>query len=199
MSATAAHRAAAPRSVDTAIGRAALAGSVDLLALEPGTALACRDFDHETVFSAPGLELRFDVRDVAWHATSAAATFVLGRAHLDGRSASAEEIDRTLAEDMRPWARLGGRFALVRVDLAAGEVVLATDRFAVWPLGWSRKGPCIAFSDRADGVPLLEERQLDLQALFDYVYFHVIPAPRTVFRGVHRLEPATELAFRRSR
>ena len=42
-------------------------------------------------------------------------------------------------------------------------------------------------------MPLLEERQLDLQALFDYVYFHVIPAPRTVFRGVQRLEPATAL------
>jgi asparagine synthase (glutamine-hydrolysing) len=184
---------ATARSQATSLPPSLVAGSIDLLALEPGVELACRDFDHETVVSAPGLDLRFDARRVAWHATPAAVTFALGRVRIDDRPASADEIDQVLAADMQPWHRLGGRFALVRVDLAAGEVLLATDRFGVVPLAWSRKGPCIAFSDRADSVPLLEERQLDLQALFDYVYFHVIPAPRTVFRGVQRLEPATAL------
>ncbi|MGZ8254661.1 MAG: asparagine synthetase B family protein [Burkholderiaceae bacterium] len=175
-----------------ALPRSALAGSVDLLALEPGVEFTCRDFEDETVISAPGVDLRFDARYVEWHASSFAVTFLLGAIRLDGRAAGAAQVDRLLAEDMRPWSRLGGRYALVRVDLAAGEVLLATDRFGVVPLAWSQDRSRIAFSDRADGVPL-DERELDPQSLFDYVYFHVIPAPRTVFRGVHRMEPATAL------
>jgi asparagine synthase (glutamine-hydrolysing) len=45
---------------------------------------------------------------------------------------------------------------------------------------------------------------VDPQAIFDYLYFHVIPAPRTAFKGVHRLEgghalvadPARDLRIR---
>jgi asparagine synthase (glutamine-hydrolysing) len=42
-------------------------------------------------------------------------------------------------------------------------------------------------------VPTASTAALDDQAIYNYVYFHVIPSPRTVFRGVSRLEPASEL------
>jgi asparagine synthase (glutamine-hydrolysing) len=38
---------------------------------------------------------------------------------------------------------------------------------------------------------------VDPQAIFDYLYFHVIPSPRTVFQGVHRLPPGTALVRER--
>jgi asparagine synthase (glutamine-hydrolysing) len=31
--------------------------------------------------------------------------------------------------------------------------------------------------------------EIDPQAIFDYLYFHVIPSPRTIFKGVYRLPP----------
>ena len=74
-------------------------------------------------------------------------------------------------------------------------MTLATDRFSVFPLCCSIEGPRIAFSDRADSVPHRSPRDIDPQAIFNYVYFHVIPAPRTIFRGVQRIEPATSLRF----
>ena len=37
-------------------------------------------------------------------------------------------------------------------------------------------------------------QDVDPQAIFDYLYFHVIPAPRTVFKGVQRL-PAGHVAL----
>ena len=89
--------------------------------------------------------------------------------------------------------QLRGRFAFVHIDLKRSAVTLATDRFGVFPLCWSIEGSRIAFSDRADSVPYRSAREIDLQAIFNYVYFHVIPAPRTIFRGVQRLEPATRL------
>jgi len=72
---------------------------------------------------------------------------------------------------------------------------LITDRFSVWPLCWSQNGSRLAFSDRADSVPIHGSRDLDPQALYNYVYFHFIPAPQTAFLGVQRLEPATRLRF----
>ena len=93
------------------------------------------------------------------------------------------------------WEQLRGRFAIVHIDLTRGAVTLATDRFGVFPLCCSIEGSRIAFSDRADSVPYRSPRQIDPQAIFNYVYFHVIPAPRTIFRGVQRLEPATRLRF----
>ena len=93
------------------------------------------------------------------------------------------------------WDQLRGRFAIVHINLAQSAVTLVTDRFGVFPLCCLIEDSRIAFSDRADSVPQTGPREVDLQAIFNYVYFHVIPAPRTIFRGVQRVEPATKLSF----
>ena len=93
------------------------------------------------------------------------------------------------------WDQLRGRFAIVHINLKQSAVTLVTDRFGVFPLCCLTEGSRIAFSDRADSVPQTGPREIDLQAIFNYVYFHVIPAPRTIFRGVQRVEPATKLSF----
>jgi asparagine synthase (glutamine-hydrolysing) len=86
----------------------------------------------------------------------------------------------------------GGRFAVVLVDLQAARVQMATDRFGTWPICWAATDVTLHFSDRADTVAL-PGRQIAPQALFDYLYYHCIPAPRTVFEGVYRL-PAGHMA-----
>lgn len=89
-----------------------------------------------------------------------------------------------------------GSYALVIVDLPARSVLLATDRFSTHGLCYHCDGDRISFSSRADSVPATGDAQLDPQALFDYLYFHVIPAPRTVFKGVSRLPQGTSLWFK---
>lgn len=79
-----------------------------------------------------------------------------------------------------------GRFAVLLVQPAAGRVFMATDRFATWPICLAQEGDTLHLSDRADTVPL-PGRTPSAQALFDYIYHHCIPAPRTVFEGVQRL------------
>jgi len=88
-----------------------------------------------------------------------------------------------------------GPFAVVIVDLRTGAVIGAVDRFSICSLCHATKGSRLAFSDRADAVPLPGAREIDPQAIFDYLYFHVIPAPRTIFRGVRRLEKGHVLSF----
>jgi asparagine synthase (glutamine-hydrolysing) len=86
-----------------------------------------------------------------------------------------------------------GRYAVICLDLAKRRAMLATDRFAAWPLCYAVDGARLAFSDRADRMPLNARPALDPQAIFEYLYFHMIPAPRTVFRGVRRLDAAQVL------
>jgi asparagine synthase (glutamine-hydrolysing) len=70
-----------------------------------------------------------------------------------------------------------------------GVQMLAVDRFATRTLCYRRQGERLEWAERADAWSGAEPA-LDPQALFEYVYFHVIPAPRTVFAGVHRLPAA---------
>jgi asparagine synthase (glutamine-hydrolysing) len=37
--------------------------------------------------------------------------------------------------------------------------------------------------------------EIDPQAIFDYLYFHVIPSPRTIYKGIYRLPPAHYALF----
>lgn len=82
---------------------------------------------------------------------------------------------------------LRGAFALA-LPVGKDEWLLAVDRFAIQTLCWRIREGQLAFSARADDLAdLLPACGVDLQAIYDYLHFHVIPSPRTVFEGVSRL------------
>lgn len=83
--------------------------------------------------------------------------------------------------------RVQGDFA-VALPLEDGRMMMAVDRFAVRSLCWRVVGGELQHAARADTLAALQPRaQINLQALFNYLYFHVIPSPLTVFEGVWRL------------
>jgi asparagine synthase (glutamine-hydrolysing) len=90
--------------------------------------------------------------------------------------------------------RLKGRFSVVLLRPDEREALIASDRFATWPMCYDAAGAVLAFADRADAVPT-GRRALRLQSLFDYFYFHMIPAPATVFDGVERLPAGSILSW----
>jgi asparagine synthase (glutamine-hydrolysing) len=83
-----------------------------------------------------------------------------------------------------------GSFAVVILDISHRTALLATDRFGLCSLCFSQQGARLAFADRADAVARQGPREYDPQAIYDYLYFHVIPAPRTIFKGVQRVPAA---------
>jgi asparagine synthase (glutamine-hydrolysing) len=92
-------------------------------------------------------------------------------------------------------AEVDGDFAAGLAD-PAGRAFLAVDRFAIRTLCWRVVDGHLHFAERADELAALPPRaEIDPQAVFDYLYFHVIPSPRTIFKGVHRLPPAHCLWF----
>ena len=92
-------------------------------------------------------------------------------------------------------ADVDGDFAAGASD-DRGRAFLAVDRFAMRTLCWRVVDGRLHFAERADDLAALEPRAgIDPQAVFDYLYFHVIPSPRAIFQGVHRLPPAHCLWF----
>ena len=87
-----------------------------------------------------------------------------------------------------------GMFAIVLVDERRHRVVMARDRLGIKPLYISRLPGRIRF---ASTLPALVagggvDTELDPVALHHYLSWHsIVPAPRTILRGVEKLPPAT--------
>ncbi len=98
-------------------------------------------------------------------------------------------LDRMGAEAAAASAQ--GVFA-VALQLDAGRRFMATDRFGICTLCWRMVDGQLHVAERADTLaklPGTPPAQVDAQAIFDYLYLHAIPSPRTIFKGVHRLPP----------
>jgi len=87
----------------------------------------------------------------------------------------------------RAPAAVSGPFA-VATALPDGRIFLAVDRFAIQSLCYRIVDGQLRFAERADALADAST-EIDPQSLFDYLYFHVIPSPRTAFKGVFRLPP----------
>jgi asparagine synthase (glutamine-hydrolysing) len=87
-----------------------------------------------------------------------------------------------------------GRFAVAFIDTNINSVTLLTDRFDTEPWCYAEEDGELGFADRADTVPV-NSRSINPQAIFDYLYFHMIPSPVTIFREIKRLRPASILEW----
>ena len=87
-----------------------------------------------------------------------------------------------------------GMFAVAIVERDTGRVVLARDRLGIKPLYLAEVPGALRF---ASTLPALlagggVDTTIDPVALAHYLTFHsVVPAPRTILRGVSKLPPAT--------
>ena len=79
-----------------------------------------------------------------------------------------------------------------------GTVFLAVDRFAIRSLCYRQIGDQLLFAERADDLAD-SSTEVDPQAIFDYLYFHVIPSPRTIFKGIYRVSPGHYVLFENGR
>ena len=93
--------------------------------------------------------------------------------------------------------RVKGDFA-VALREPSGRVFMAIDRFAMRTLCHRQLGTELRFAARADDLASADAA-LDPQAIYDYLYFHAIPSPRTIFRGVFRLPPGHSALFENGR
>jgi asparagine synthase (glutamine-hydrolysing) len=93
---------------------------------------------------------------------------------------------------------LSGAFALAILHDRSGEAVLAIDRMGTHPLCYGVVSGTLVFGSTLDAISAFpgSPAEIDRQALYDYVYFHMVPGPRTIHAGRHRLLPGSLLSWR---
>ena len=98
-------------------------------------------------------------------------------------------------------AQLHGSFTVAILDERSGEAMLASDRMGIQPLNWQLAGETLVFASSADALVRhpLTPGVLDHQGLYNYVYFHMVPSPGTVYQGQQRLLPGHYLHYRQGR
>ncbi|MGB9183133.1 MAG: asparagine synthase (glutamine-hydrolyzing) [Solirubrobacteraceae bacterium] len=93
---------------------------------------------------------------------------------------------------------LDGMFAFALWDAQAGRLVVARDRLGKKPLFFAHhEDGTLSFASEL-GALLLDpriERELDQAALGEYLQYGYVPSPRTILRGVAKLEPGTMLSW----
>jgi asparagine synthase (glutamine-hydrolysing) len=86
--------------------------------------------------------------------------------------------------------RLNGMFAIALWDARRHRLVLVRDRMGIKPLYWQREGDRAAFGSELKALLAAAPRPaMDPAALKDYLTFGHVPAPRTIWQGISKLEP----------
>ena len=119
------------------------------------------------------------------------------------RTRSDTETIVHLYEDHGPafLEHLVGMFALAIWDARRGQLLLARDRLGQKPLVYSHQPGRLLFASQlkslleVPGVP----REIDPQALDQYLTYQYVPHPRTIFRGIAKLPPGHYAIYRHDR
>jgi asparagine synthase (glutamine-hydrolysing) len=134
-------------------------------------------------------------------------------AALQGRPRFLDDELAFIARDQGPavavahgWLRFGeklptlmrGTFAFVVLEPLTKKAFMALDRVGAERLCCAHRGGKLVFGSSVQSVAAHPDvgRTIDPQAIYDYLYFHSIPAPRSLYRGVHKLLPGQTLTLK---
>jgi asparagine synthase (glutamine-hydrolysing) len=92
---------------------------------------------------------------------------------------------------------LTGGFSLAILDANARKALLANDRMGTRSLCYAADGRKLVFGSNLDAISAYGASvgRIRRQAIYEYVHFHVIPGPDTVYADRSRLEPGTFLVW----
>ncbi|MBI3305368.1 asparagine synthase (glutamine-hydrolyzing) [Candidatus Parcubacteria bacterium] len=95
------------------------------------------------------------------------------------------------------FAKLNGMFGLAIWDGRTSKLVLARDRMGKKPLYWTRQGSTLVFGSELKSVlqhPVVP-RELDREAFSQCLTFEYVPTPKSIFKNISKLEPASFLVW----
>ena len=106
---------------------------------------------------------------------------------------------RKQGQDLLPL--LWGPFSLIIIDRMHHRALLAIDRLGIHTLHYRHFGEVLTFATSGSSIAAhpAARAEVDPQGVFDYLYFHVVPAPRTIYRNQRKLLPAQCARFEGTR
>jgi asparagine synthase (glutamine-hydrolysing) len=93
--------------------------------------------------------------------------------------------------------RLIGMFALAVWDRRERTLTLVRDRLGIKPLYWAKYGDLFMFGSELKALrahPRFQPR-IDKSAVASFMRHNYVPAPHTIYEGVHKLEPGKVLTL----
>jgi asparagine synthase (glutamine-hydrolysing) len=125
------------------------------------------------------------------------------RAALPGPWASSGDTEvllRLLAvEGSAGLSRLAGMFAFASWDTGSQRLLLVRDRLGIKPLYYRLMPEGIAFASELKALVLLGASDIDQSAVRDFLFHGYIPAPKTIYRGIHKLPAGHTLTWQSGR
>lgn len=90
-------------------------------------------------------------------------------------------------------ARVNGMFAFALWDAKRRRLLLGRDRLGIKPLYWRESANRLWFASEAKALLAADDTRpaVDVQALRSYLTLGYVPAPRSMFRGIRKLPPAS--------
>ncbi|MDF1530415.1 MAG: asparagine synthase C-terminal domain-containing protein, partial [Sedimenticola sp.] len=88
---------------------------------------------------------------------------------------------------------LSGDFVCAIIDSDNSRLILVTDRLGRHPLYYSKTDTAVVFATTPSSLyshPAVNH-ELQQQGIYNYVYFHMVPSPSSIYRNVHKLPAAT--------
>lgn len=100
-------------------------------------------------------------------------------------------------EGIRAVEKCNGMFAFALFDENVGRLFLCRDRLGIKPLVYYWDGDQLIFASEIKALltdPSIP-KELNYEALYLYLTFNYIPAPHTIYKAIHKLEPAHYIIF----
>ena len=137
---------------------------------------------------------------VSVHVTDTITAALVGQGHWEipelQRQAEQTSWAASVVEAYRAYGQgflehLHGPFAVVLVDPQNQVALLAIDRLGIQPLAFAPTAKGIVFASDARAVAAYPDvdHALSPQGLFNYLFFHMVPSPGSIFSGVQKLLP----------
>jgi len=107
----------------------------------------------------------------------------------------------TILEAMEAWgldrtlSRMVGQFAFALWDAERRRLTLVRDRLGIKPLHWTAIGGQITFASELGALlsAVPAPPGICRQGLASYLAFNAVPAPLTIYNGIHKLAPGRAL------
>ena len=122
---------------------------------------------------------------------------ILSDKHIDSKNIAKLFLEQWQIDGTRILNTIAGEFMLCVIDESKNQLTLAVDRMGTRSLAYHVNGKQLIFSSSLDAMirhPHARS-EIDTQSVYNYVYYHMIPSPGTIYKNIHRLLPGEYITF----